>query len=505
MPPVGQLLRQLAAGETTARELVDACLAQIAHPQGEGSRTFLQVHAGRARAEADAADRRRRKGSSLPPLAGIPLSIKDLFDVQGDVTSAGSVVLRGLSAAAADAPAVARLRAAGCIVIGRTNMTEFAYSGLGLNPHYGTPLNPFDRAAKRIPGGSSSGAAVAITDGMAAVSLGTDTGGSCRIPAALTGIVGFKPTAWRVPRQGAIPLSTTLDSVGPLARTVEGCALLDAVLAGTLPQAEPEAALQGLRLWVPTTLVLDDLDAHVAATFERSLAALAGAGVSITHAALPALWKLPALNSRGGIAAAEAYAWHRELLERRGSEYDPRVASRILKGGEQSSADAEHPVGHRSEVVPVGLEPLRQPFVLVHRSHSPVAFRHGSDERNAAGVTKEIDVNRGISLFVIPVKDLARAKRLYSTLLDAEPYFNGPYYVGFRVRDQEIGLDPNGHNKGMTGPVAYWPVSDIKRSLQLLLDAGAQAQQEIKDVGGGKLIASVKDADGNVIGLIQAP
>ena len=350
MPPIGQLLRQLAAGETTARELVESCLAQIADPHGEGSRAFLQVHADRARAEADAVDQRRRKGASLPPLAGIPLSIKDLFDVQGDVTSAGSVVLKGLPAAASDAPAVERLRAAGCVVIGRTNMTEFAFSGLGLNPHYGTPLNPFDRATKRIPGGSSSGAAVAITDGMAAASLGTDTGGSCRIPAALTGIVGFKPTAWRVPREGAIPLSTTLDSVGPLARTVEGCALLDAVLAGTLPQAEPEAALQGLRLWVPTTLVLDDLDAHVAATFERSLAALAGAGVSITHAALPALWKLPALNSRGGIAAAEAYAWHRELLERRGSEYDLRVASRILKGREHSSADYALLLRERTEM-----------------------------------------------------------------------------------------------------------------------------------------------------------
>src|ERR1700733_10333130 len=213
---LAHLATELAAQRTSSRELVTDCLTRISSSKGEGARVFLKVYGEQAVATADFYDRMRQQGARLGPFAGIPVSIKDLFDVAGDTTLAGSAVLKGAAVAERDATAAARLRAAGFIVIGRTNMTEFAFSGLGLNPHYGTPLNPWDRGRGRIPGGSSSGAAVSVTDAMAFAALGTDTGGSCRIPAALCGIVGCKPTASRVPLAGCHPLSMTLDSAGPL-------------------------------------------------------------------------------------------------------------------------------------------------------------------------------------------------------------------------------------------------------------------------------------------------
>jgi aspartyl-tRNA(Asn)/glutamyl-tRNA(Gln) amidotransferase subunit A len=339
MLPLSALQQQLADGRLTARGLVEDCLRRIEDPSGQGRTVFLQVSAAAARAQADAVDRQRAAGVTLPPFAGVPIAIKDLFDLCGEVTTAGSRVLRNAPPAQRDAPAVALLRAAGFIVIGRTNMTEFAFSGLGLNPHYGTPLNVFDRAVGRIPGGSSSGAAVAVADDMAAASLGTDTGGSCRIPAALNGIVGLKPTAKRVSRVGAVPLSTTLDSVGPLAPTVECCALLDAVLTNTIVEAPEPFPVAGMRLLVPTSVVCDDIDNHVAACFERALDLLSRAGAAITRAPLAELARIPELNANGGFSAPEAYEWHRELLARHESDYDPRVSVRILKGREHSAAD----------------------------------------------------------------------------------------------------------------------------------------------------------------------
>lgn len=339
MKTLRDIARELATGVTTSRRLVEACLERIADPNGEGARTFLKVHAETARAAADYYDRLRQNGVDLGLGAGIPISIKDLFDIVGDVTTAGSTVLRDGPAAKTDAAAVARLRAAGFIPIGRTNMTEFAYSGLGLNPHYGTPLNPYERTRGRTPGGSSSGAAISITDGMAFGALGTDTGGSCRIPAAFCGIVGFKPSAQRVPLSGAYPLSTTLDSAGPLAASVHCCALLDAALAN-----EPVAGLEpielgGLRLAVPTSYVLDDLDEHVAGSFQRALSALSGAGAHVIELPLTELNELAHINRLGGFSAAEAYALHRKRLETQATQYDPRVSVRILRGREQSAAD----------------------------------------------------------------------------------------------------------------------------------------------------------------------
>src|SRR6185436_12177115 len=236
---VAALSAELEAGRTTSRKLVETALERIAQPAGEGA--FIKVYADSARADSDQADRLRKAGIVRSPVDGLPISVKDLFDVGGDVTRAGSKLLAGAPAAQADAPAVARLRAAGAVIIGRSNMVEFAFGAVGTNPHYGTPKNPWDRKAGRVPGGSSSGAAVSVADGMCVMGLGSDTRGSIRQPAALCGIAGFKPTMRRVSRQGAFPLSYTLDSVGPLANTVACCAAYDAILAG-----EPEPSLPEL-------------------------------------------------------------------------------------------------------------------------------------------------------------------------------------------------------------------------------------------------------------------
>ena len=335
------LAKQLEAGETRSLELVEAALAAIDNPHGEGGRAFVFADGVGARRAAEQADLLRRNGQAPSPFCGIPISVKDLFDIKGQVTRAGSKLLDGKPPAAADASAVRRLREAGFVFVGRTNMTEFAYSGLGLNPHYGTPLNPYDRPAKRIPGGSSSGAAVSVTDGMAAAAIGTDTGGSCRIPAAMCGLVGYKPTASRIPRDGVLPLSDSLDSVGPLAASVGCCAILDGIMSGAGAKGAPLPApeLRGLVLGVPQHFVLNDLDPAVAAAFERTLGQLRTFGVKVIDLDFKALNQLPNINAKGGFAAAEAFAWHRDYLKQKADLYDPRVRVRILKGAEQSAAD----------------------------------------------------------------------------------------------------------------------------------------------------------------------
>jgi aspartyl-tRNA(Asn)/glutamyl-tRNA(Gln) amidotransferase subunit A len=351
MRTLASLAADLRAGATTSRALIEDCLERIADPAGEGWRVFIKVYADAARAEADRQDSARRHGTPASAFAGIPLSVKDLFDVEGDVTAAGSKVLREQPPARSDAIVVARLRAAGFVILGRTNMTEFAYSGLGLNPHYGTPANPFERHRGRIPGGSSSGAAVSVTDGMACGSVGTDTGGSCRIPAAFCGIVGFKPTARRIPLEGTFPLSTTLDSIGPLAPTAHCCAALDAVLAGEAQRPLETLRLAGLRFAIPQSYVMNDLDMQVNEDFTRACTQLAHAGAELCDIALRELEELPHINRKGGFAAAEAYALHGAHLEARADEYDPRVAKRILRGREQSEADYQELKQARADLI----------------------------------------------------------------------------------------------------------------------------------------------------------
>jgi aspartyl-tRNA(Asn)/glutamyl-tRNA(Gln) amidotransferase subunit A len=358
MLTLATLARDLAAARITSRGLVEGCLANIAAPDGEGARTFLAVHARQALAAADFHDQMRKRRAAAGMFAGIPVSVKDLFDLAGDVTTAGSTVLQGTAAATRDAAAVARLKAAGFIVIGRTNMTEFAFSGLGLNPHYGTPLNPWQRDQARIPGGSSSGAAVSVTDAMAFGALGTDTGGSCRIPAALCGIVGFKPTAGRVPLSGCYPLSTTLDSAGPLANSVACCAALDAVLSHepaldasqTMP-SEVSMSVEGLRFGVLAGYVLEGVAPQVASAWERALRALGAAGARLSDVTLPELAELSQINRKGGFSVAEAYALHRERLASDASQYDPRVSARILRGREQDAADYIHLHAQRASFI----------------------------------------------------------------------------------------------------------------------------------------------------------
>jgi len=279
------------------------------------------------------------------------VSVKDLFDVAGEVTAAGSAALAGAPPAAADAPAVARLRAAGAALLGRTNMTEFAYSGVGINPHHGTPSNPGALAVEgpgappRIPGGSTSGGAASVASGAAWAALGTDTGGSLRIPAALCGLVGFKPTARAVPGGGLVPLAPSLDSVGAITRCVADAAELHAVLSGAdgpPPPAPPPRAPPSLRRWrfgVPTTFVLDGLEPPVAAAFAGALAALRAAGASVEELPLEPLAGVAAANLQGGIASTEAFAWHAPLLARAGDAYDPRVAKRVRLGEGRTAAE----------------------------------------------------------------------------------------------------------------------------------------------------------------------
>jgi aspartyl-tRNA(Asn)/glutamyl-tRNA(Gln) amidotransferase subunit A len=338
-PTLAALASDLETGRTSARKLVEDCLERIADPAGEGSRAFVHVDKDAARAAADAMDRLRKVNAAPSRFAGIPVSIKDLFDIKGQVTRAGSRALEDSAPAEADAPAVARLRRAGFVVIGRTNMTEFAFSGIGINPHYGTPKGAWQRSAGHIPGGSSSGAAVSIVDRMAYGALGTDTGGSCRIPAAYNGIVGYKPTQRRVPLDGGVPLSFTLDSFGPLANTVQCCATLDAVLADEPTPVVRPRPTKGMHLAVPTTVALDELDDAVAKTFERALETLSRAGAHIERIEVPEFLDVGVMNTKGGFAAAESYAWHRYLLTSKGDVYDPRVAARILRGEGVSAAD----------------------------------------------------------------------------------------------------------------------------------------------------------------------
>ena len=327
---------ELTAGRATSIGLTASALQRIADPSGEGARTFTRVLTERAQHLARASDSLRQAGVVRSPIEGLPISVKDLFDVAGETTTAGSTVLRNSPPAEHDAEAVQRLLAAGAVLVGKTNMTEFAYSGLGLNPHYGTPANPWHRDERRIPGGSSSGAAVAVTDGMCLASVGSDTGGSARIPAALCGITGFKPTARRMPAGGLVPLSRTLDAVGVMAADVAGCAAMDAVLSGA-PAREGAATLRPWRLRqarfaVPTTLVQDGMDAQVAAALRRALQRLSAAGAQLVELEVPEFDELAAINAAGGFSAAESWAWHAELIERSGAGYDPRVITRILRG-----------------------------------------------------------------------------------------------------------------------------------------------------------------------------
>jgi amidase/aspartyl-tRNA(Asn)/glutamyl-tRNA(Gln) amidotransferase subunit A len=323
-------LDKLRQGQTSACSEMERAIAAAQSPRCE--HVFLQTMFDAARATAASADCGRQ------PLAGLAVSVKDLFDIAGQTSRAGSLALADAPPARQDAPAVARLRAAGAAFIGRTNMTEFAFSGVGVNPHFGTPANAAATDCPRIPGGSSSGAAVSVATGAAFIGLGSDTGGSIRIPAALNGLVGFKNTARLVPCDGAIPLSFTLDTVCAMTRSVRDAMLAHEILAARRV-VRSNAPLSSYRLAVATSVMLDGLDSGVARAWERTLQALRRAGARIEEISLPELTELPAIQSTGGFSAAESYTWHRHLLTNKSAQYDPRVLARIERGAGMSASD----------------------------------------------------------------------------------------------------------------------------------------------------------------------
>ena len=341
----------LAQGTTTSARLVDEALERGGDPAGEGARVFTRLFRESARVQAAASDNLRAAGIVASPLHGIPISIKDLFDVAGQTTTAGSIVLKARPPAARDAAIVRRLRAASAAIVGKTNMTEFAFSGVGLNPHYGTPRNCWDRPGARIPGGSSSGAAISVTDAMAVAAIGTDTGGSVRIPAALNGLTGFKPTQRRVPLDGAFPLSSTLDSIGPLANSLACCAIVDAVIAGEEPVVPAPIALRGLRLAVPQHYVIDGLEPAVARCFEDALRRLSDAGALIVDLPFAELEELPSINAKGGFSAAECYAKLREVVATDSERIDARVLARIVRGAGMSGPDYVDLIAARASLI----------------------------------------------------------------------------------------------------------------------------------------------------------
>jgi aspartyl-tRNA(Asn)/glutamyl-tRNA(Gln) amidotransferase subunit A len=322
----------------SARSRLEQALERIADPAGEGARACLTVYGDAARAAADAADARAKAGISLGPLDGAIVSIKDLFDVAGEVTRAGSRALAAENrVATVDAPAVRRLRAAGAVIVAKTNMSEFAFSGVGFNPHFGTPGNPFDRA--RVPGGSTSGGAVAVADRMCEIAIGSDTGGSTRIPAALCGIVGWKPSRQRIPTEGAFPLSFTLDSIGPMARSVADCAVADAVMAGEDYAAPDPASLAGLRLGILQGMPFEGIDTATVAAWSAAIERLGRAGVRFSEETIALVDEMVQANAKGGFAPAEAYAVHRERLARRGADVDPLIRVRIERGAGMTAAE----------------------------------------------------------------------------------------------------------------------------------------------------------------------
>jgi aspartyl-tRNA(Asn)/glutamyl-tRNA(Gln) amidotransferase subunit A len=361
---------------THSRDRLEAILSRLSARAGD-ERVFMKLYLEDARAAADAADGRRKAGEALGPLDGVIVSIKDLFDIAGEPTLAGSLMRKSAAAATKDAPVVARLKAAGAIILGKTAMTEFAFTALGVNPHYGTPGNAAD--SSRIPGGSSSGAGVSAAEGTSVISIGSDTGGSVRIPAALNGVAGFKPTARRVPLAGAFPLSPTLDSIGPLARSVADCALADAVMAGERPGALEAAPLGGLRLGVPRGRLLEHMDAEVAGAFEHSLSRLAGSGAGVADFGIDDLLQaMRSATSRASVAAMEGAEIHADWLSVGApTPVDPRVSGPLSRALAIPATVYIRTMRHRTELLAAmderlaGIDALVLPTVPVVAS--PIA------------------------------------------------------------------------------------------------------------------------------------
>jgi aspartyl-tRNA(Asn)/glutamyl-tRNA(Gln) amidotransferase subunit A len=357
--------RLVAAGRLDPVEVAEFFLDRIEHDRGNPS--FILVTRARALDEAAASRKRHREGRAAGPLDGVPIAWKDLVDMAGERTTAGSALFAESPPKETDAPIVANLSAAGLVALGKTNLSEFAFSALGLNPHFGTPRNPRDAATPRIAGGSSSGAAVAVAGGLAPCAIGSDTGGSIRAPAGFCGIVGFKTSEGRIDKRGVFPLSRTLDTIGPLARTVEDCVLIDMALRGQTGAQIRPFDLTGVEFVVPDRTGIDDVDAAVAANLETVTKRLAAAGAKITSRPVPSIGAMRALTAQhGSLVAIEAYAEHRQVFDSLDAErMDRRVVNRALLARAVSGEDAINLRRGRERLVAALADELKEALLLL--------------------------------------------------------------------------------------------------------------------------------------------
>jgi aspartyl-tRNA(Asn)/glutamyl-tRNA(Gln) amidotransferase subunit A len=348
---VVQLAAKLRNGRIDAVELTDTVLERISTCDDPAIFTSTMVH--RARTEAKAAAQRLKAGQPASLVDGVPVGWKDLFDLKKRITTAGSVVLKGNAAATADAALVQAADRSGLVSVCTLNMTEFAYSGLGLNPHYGTPRNPHDAKIHRSPGGSSSGSGVAVARGLLPVAIGSDTGGSIRVPASFNGIVGYKSSTGHYPMAGVFPLSRTCDVLGPLAQTVEDCVLVDAVLCGLKKPAAKQADLKGRVFIVPSNVVFDGVEDDVATHFESALSRISKAGGKIKRKPFPAFDAiLKLVPTRGTILGAEALQLHWARVHGPDAmRMDQRVVQRIKMSEKMTAVDLLEIMQQRQQLI----------------------------------------------------------------------------------------------------------------------------------------------------------
>lgn len=394
---IAQLSLLIQSGEVDPVDVADAIFDGI--EQYADKAVFTVLLRERAMREAHASSRRIRDGRSFGALDGIPIAWKDLFDIEGMPTTAGSVVLTDDAPAKHDAAIVTLLKNAGMLAVGRTNMSEFAFSGLGINPHYGTPENPHSKDEPRIPGGSSSGAGVAVAAGLVPVAMGTDTGGSVRIPAALNGIVGYKATRGRYAMEGVYPLATSLDSLGPLCRSVQDAIWIDAAMRGLTAPIITRQSLKGIDIVIPRNVVLDGLGPGVAEAFEGGVERLRSAGALISSIEIPAFDEIISLMAKhGALVTAEAFALHRERLAGpEAARMDHRVVMRTRLGEKTSMpdyiailaararliADTERLIGNRLVAFP-SVAHVAPPIAALERDDELFVATNGKTLRNTA-------------------------------------------------------------------------------------------------------------------------
>jgi aspartyl-tRNA(Asn)/glutamyl-tRNA(Gln) amidotransferase subunit A len=356
--------RLIARGRLDQVGVVEFFLDRIERDRNNPS--FILVTRKRALEEAEASRKRHREGRAAGPLDGVPIAWKDLVDMAGERTTAGSALYADSAPKETDAPIVANLAAAGMVALGKTNLSEFAFSALGLNPHFGTPRNPRDPATPRIAGGSSSGAAVAVAGGLAPCAIGSDTGGSIRAPASFCGIVGFKTTEGRIGKEGVFPLSRTLDTIGPMAHTVEDCVLIDVALRGQSNTPVRPLDLTGVEFVVPDKTGIDDAETAVAANLEAVMKRLAGAGAKVKLRPIRSIGAMRALSAQfGSMVAIEAYAEHRAIFDSVDAQrMDRRVVKRAL-GGRVSERDALNLQRCREELIAALTDELKGALLVL--------------------------------------------------------------------------------------------------------------------------------------------